>query len=172
MYSTEDKVCCIAIRLSNSESNKDFNLSPTTWSRLPTIKADGCPEGELFDFWNGGVNVKQFLKTPKIIRPTFLKTSNNQLSSSEKNLMLRKWLGHWHIRNIRPQILSPTPNFRFQTTDSTFATSKFQIPNNLAGPKLQTQISKLSPRLKSQRVTPGHRTRLPRRLILRCNVVT
>ena len=50
-------------------------------------------------------------------------------------------------RNIRPQIISPTPNL----ADSTFGTSKFQTPNNLAWPKLQTpnkQISTSVPEVK------------------------
>ena len=39
--------------------------------------------GELLDFWNGGANVKEF---SQIIRTNFSKTSNNQLSISEKKL--------------------------------------------------------------------------------------
>ena len=36
MYSKDDK----STRLSDSESNKDFNSSPTTWSRLPLKHTD------------------------------------------------------------------------------------------------------------------------------------
>ena len=63
-------------------------------------------QGGLLDFWYGSTNVKQFCSDPQIIRPT------NQLSSLEKQLDTKKMAWIMRTRNIRPQIISPTPNFR------------------------------------------------------------
>ena len=70
---------------------------------------------ESLSFGTGVLLSSNFLR-PQIIRPSFSKTPNNQLSSFDNKFDTIKWLGQWHTRNIRPQIISPTANFRPQIT--------------------------------------------------------
>ena len=88
--------------------------------------------------------------------------------------MLRKWLGQrrstvTHYKYQTPNNLA-YPNFRPHIAHLGPRIFKPQIiwPD----PNCRPQISKLALRFKSQRVPPGHRTRLRRRLILTCDVGT
>ena len=78
-------------------SNSEFSISHHTQTENSELKTSAkvypsndfvhCPGRGLFDIWNGGANVKQFSQTPNLIRPSFSKKPNNQLSSFDTKTM-------------------------------------------------------------------------------------
>ena len=113
------------------------------------------PGGDSLTFGTGVLMSSNFVRPPNN-QTNFSTTSNNQLSNFEKNLTLKKCLGQWHARNIRPRIISPTPNFRPQITHLGPRNFRLQIispPQNC-----RLQISTSAPPLQNSRTpSPGDR---------------
>ena len=86
-----------------------------------------------------GPHVKQLFSVPLIIRSTFSKTPNNQLST--RHFGQKGIYGNIEI-NIRSSKISAILNFK--PPKSTFGDSKFQTPNNLTYLKFQIQNKHMS----------------------------
>ena len=85
-----------------------------------------------------GFSCQAIFSEPQIIRPTFSKTPNSQLSARNFWTEMNSW-GH---RNMRPQIISTTLNFK--PPESKFGGLKFQTSNNVMYLKFQTQNKHMS----------------------------
>ena len=112
------------------------------------LKSQG---GDSLTFGTEVLMSSNFLKNPNI-QTSFSKSPNNQLSSSEINLDTKKWLGQLHTRNIRPQMISTTPNLKPHM--ALLGPRNFRPQIISPTPNCRPQISTSAPQLQKSRSSP------------------